>query len=74
MEKHTLEELKMLKNIGANAKMSHRKNLNFSEYVLKSSLFVSQCRSPKFFATQKTFLNANIKRFAKSLFCSQELR
>ena len=34
---------------------------NFSEYALKSSLFASQCRSPKFFATQKTFLNPNIK-------------
>ena len=33
---------------------------NFSEYELKSSLFVSQCRSPKFFVKQKTFLNANL--------------
>ena len=37
---------------------------NFSEYTLKSSLFVrshSQCRSPKFFPSEKTFLNSNIK-------------
>ncbi|MHA2019028.1 MAG: hypothetical protein ACTSXY_12240, partial [Promethearchaeota archaeon] len=42
---------------------------NFSEYALKSSLFVSQCRSPKFYnliinkynLDYKTFLNDNIK-------------
>ena len=39
--------------------MSNRKNLNFSEYALKSSEN-QRFSSPKFFATQKTFLNANI--------------
>ncbi len=37
MERIILKELKMLKNIGANAKMSHRKNLNFSEYQFKGN-------------------------------------
>ncbi len=40
--------------------MSNRKNLNFSEYALKSSEN-QRFSSPKFFATQKTFLNANIQ-------------
>ena len=39
---------------------TNRKNLNFSEYALKSSEN-QRFSSPKFFATQKTFLNANIK-------------
>lgn len=38
MGKHIFEELKMLKNIGANAKMNYRKNLNFCEYQLNEIL------------------------------------
>jgi len=40
--------------------MINRSLGNFSEYALKSSFFVSQCRSPKFLS--ETFLNANIHR------------
>jgi len=42
--------------------MTNRSLGNFSEYALKSSLFVSQCRSPKFFPSEKTFLNANFSK------------
>ena len=49
----------MLKNIGANAKMSHRKNLNFSEYQFKGN-YNRCCNFPN--PTSRTSLNNNIHR------------
>ena len=49
----------MLKNIGANAKMSHRKNLNFSEYQFKGN-YNRCCNFPNSDFV-RTSLNNNIK-------------
>jgi len=51
--------------------MSNRKFWNFSEYALKSSEN-QRFSSPKFFPTEKTFLNANIK--LNRGICSQRLK
>ena len=57
MERHILEELKMLKNTGVNVKMSSRKNLNFSEYQFKGN-YNRCCNFPNAYGTS---LNNNIK-------------
>jgi len=70
MERHILRELKMLKNMGANAKMNYRKNLNFSEYQFKGNY--NRCFALPNFSYGKTTLNNNIKR--NKGICSKAMR